>query len=112
MVDRDRPDDRREMERRETDWLRDEIQQMRLEHREAHQRLRSEMHAEFATMRLEVITKHATTLEDLKARVLVMETERAMDAKHAAKWGMWAGILGAAAISAGIEWIKSFGRAS
>lgn len=107
MVDRDRQDDRREMERRETDWLREEIHQMRQEHREAHQRLRSDMHAEFDRIRVEVLMKHALSLEGLGARVLVMETERDMDAKHAAKWGVWAGILGAAVINGFIEYVKS-----
>lgn len=105
----DRPDDRREMDRRETDWLRSEIQQMREEHREAHQRLRSDMHSEFDKMRTDLINRHWAAVERLNEKVLVIETERAVAAKHATKMGVWSGILGAAALSAFIEWIKSVG---
>lgn len=77
---------------------------------EAHQRLRKSMEDGFALLRTEL---HEHSKEDrlVADRVLVIETQRADEAKAAVKRGAWAGILAAAGLTGVVELGKAlFGK--
>lgn len=90
---------------RPDDWLFDSIN--RLEQTEIRHaaELRAEMQRGFQKLE-DALTKHEQDDKEVADRVLMIETERAMEAKQATKQGMWAGLLAAAGISGAIEAAK------
>lgn len=65
---------------------------------EAHSKLRTSMEEGFAALREELVD-HAKEDRLVADRVLVIETQRADEAKAAMKRGAWAGVVAGAAIS-------------
>lgn len=73
---------------------------------DAHARLRKSMEEGFALLRHELI-EHSKEDRLVADRVLVIETQRADEAKATMKRGAWAGVLAAAALSGAIQAVKA-----
>lgn len=73
---------------------------------DAHTRLRKSMDDGFALLRHELI-EHSKEDRLVADRVLVIETQRADEAKAAMRRGAWAGMIAAAVMSGAIQAIKA-----
>lgn len=90
-------------ERRETDWMWNQLNAMRDDMKEQHQRLRSDMHAGFDKLSHEIrerVNPLERRAEDHSGRLIVIETERRSEAAQALKRGTWAGLLAAVGFQA------------
>lgn len=86
-------------------WLFNELGSMRQQMTDQHQRLRADMMAEFDKIRA-MFAAHEREDRVTQQRVTVIEVEREMEAKQAAKVGTLAGVVGAAGLTAVVEAVK------
>lgn len=83
-------------ERPVIDYFLEELRLLRAEQTERHQRMRSEMHAGFDKVTMEVRQR----LDDHSGRLLIIETERKVEQTQSVRRGTWAGILAATGLTA------------
>ena len=94
---------------RETDWLLNRLDVIEAQMREQHQRLRSDMNAGFLSLTTEMRNTVAAMTPTCVAhgdRLLVIETERKIEAGRAMKRGTWAGLAAAAGLTGLIKIIE------
>jgi hypothetical protein len=84
---------------RETDWLYNELTDLRREVREQHTRLRTDMNKGFEGMR-EELSHRDPQCSDHSNRLIVIETERKLEKARVIRRGTWAGLIAATGLTA------------
>ena len=81
-------------------WLYEELTAWRRETTEQHQRLRTDMNMGFDRIRAELIVRQDQLIQDHGDRLLVIETQRTVEAQQTIRRSTWAGMLAAAVLTA------------
>lgn len=94
-------------ERRETDWLWNELNALRDTITSQHQRVREDINAGFTRVSHEV-KEVDRRIADQLARIIVIETERGIEKTQAVKRGTWAGLIAASGITVALKLLDRY----
>ena len=92
---------------RPADWLWNELNSLRGEIKDQHQRLRADMNGGFDRLRTEMQFQNGRVSQN-DTRITIIETQRAEEAKVIIKRSAWASLLAATGLTGVVEFVRHY----